>query len=850
MHDGSLRALEFDRIVEAVRSLALTPLGAAALGDLRPLADARAVRAALSATTEGVRFLETHELPLRGPADLEDALGALAIEGRLLDARQLRGLAAFLASVDAAREAVRQAGPEAFPALRTIVEGCRPFEREVADIHATVDEQGEVVDRASPELRAIRDRLRKQRQRLRNTLASFLRGRETAKYLQEQVVTERDGRFVLLVRSEHRGSIPGIVHGTSGSGASLFLEPLSTVEINNDIVALEQDEANEVRRILLALANALRKRGLDLRRTVVAATELDAVQARARFSALVDGVEPALAPDSRIELPAARHPLLIPAVRARSGDEPDPGAEPRAAGPVPVDIEIRPPTGALVVTGPNTGGKTVALKTTGLLVLMAQAGLHVPAAGGARVAVFRSVFADIGDEQSIANSLSTFSGHIAHIVEMEEHLVLPALVLLDEVGAGTDPTEGGALGAAVVERFRSRGALVAATTHDDLLKSYAATTEGVTCAGFGFDPETYAPTYRLAYGAPGRSLAFEIAGRLGLPEAVIADARGRRSAREAQLAEHLARTERTLRELEAGRAQVEAERKRIAAEEEQLAAARREVEERRAEAREQLERGVAAEIKAARREVDTIVEGLRARAADLARQAGSRAPGRPRLSTGDTGGLRRAARDALATVAERRGREPDAGSGSPDAPPAPAAARAAAPAPTVAPPAAPALGSRVAVASVGMEGLVVKVQGRRAEVDVRGKRLRVGLADLRVVDQRPAPAKGGVTVDVHRADDPPAELNVIGCRVDEALSRVDKYLDQAILGEQRQVRVIHGHGTGQLRRAIAGLLDGHPMVSGFDAAPPEHGGGGVTVVDLRDADDEGGPPSRQGRQDR
>ena len=836
MHDGSLRALEFDRIVEAVRSLALTPLGAAALSDLGPQTDARAVRTALSATTEGVEFLESHDLPLQGPEDLEESLGALAIEGRLLEPRQLRGLGTFLASIDGVRAAVRQVDANSFPGLRVLVEGCRSFEREVADIQSTIDEQGEVVDRASPELRAIRDRLRKQRQRLRNTLASFLRGRDTARYLQEQVVTERDGRFVLLVRSEHRGSIPGIVHGSSGSGASLLLEPLSTVEINNDIVALEQDEANEIRRILLALADGLRKRGLDLRRTVSAATELDVIQARARFSRLVDGVEPALAPDSRIELPAARHPLLIPAVRARTGNGSDtaPG-ESEAAGPVPVDIEIAPPTGALVVTGPNTGGKTVALKTTGLLILMAQAGLHVPAARSARVGVFQSVFADIGDDQSIANSLSTFSGHIAHIVEMEERLALPALVLLDEVGAGTDPTEGGALGAAIIERLRSRGALVAATTHDDLLKSYASTTDGVTCAGFGFDPETYAPTYRLAYGVPGRSLAFEIASRLGLPAAVIEDARGRRSAREAQLAEHLARTEKTLQELESARSEVAAERKRLTAEDSRLAAARREVEERQAELGEQLKRGVTAEIKAARREVDTIVAGLRARAADLARQSGRRSPGRPRLSTGDTGGLKRDATDALAAVADRRGRGTPARAGVPDVEPSPA--------PPPAPAAPPGVGNRVAVESLGMEGQVVAIHGRKAEVEVRGKRLRVGFADVRVIADPPAASGGGITVDVQRADDPPAELNVIGCRVDEALSRVDKYLDQAIVSEQRQVRVIHGHGTGQLRKAIAGLLDGHPMVSAFAAAVPERGGGGVTVIEIKDADEGGDSPA-------
>ena len=347
---------------------------------------------------------------------------------------------------------------------------------------------------------------------------------------------------------------------------------------------------------------------------------------------------------------------------------------------------------------------------------------------------------------------------------------------------------------------------------------------------------------------PGRSLAFEIASRLGLPAAVIEDARGRRSAREAQLAEHLARTEKTLRELEAARAEAAAERARLTAEDSRLAAARREVEERRAELRERLRRGVSAEIEAARREVDTIVAGLRARAADLARKGGRRAAGRPRLSTGDTGGLKRDATEALAAVADRRGRGLAAGAGAPapEAPagpgprpgpgPGPRPGPGSGPGPDPAPPAPPGVGNRVAVESLGMEGQVVAVHGRKAEVEVRGKRLRLGFADVRVIADAPAAGGGGVTVDVQRADDPAAELNVIGCRVDEALSRVDKYLDQAIVSEQRQVRLIHGHGTGQLRKAIAGLLHGHPLVANFAAAAPEHGGGGVTVVDLKDAD--------------
>jgi len=272
---------------------------------------------------------------------------------------------------------------------------------------------------------------------------------------------------VLVVKAEHRTAIPGIIHGSSGSGASLYLEPLSTVEINNDVVALEQQEREEIHRILRALTDGFRQRPAELRQALDAATELDIIQAKASFSHLISGVAPTLSSDGRLELRAARHPLLIPAVVARLEDE---DRDKPAREPVPVDVLVIPPTTVLLITGPNTGGKTVALKTAGLSALMAQAGLFV-AAADARLPVFRSIFADIGDEQSIAASLSTFSWHITNIAGMDRSLSLPALVLLDEVGAGTDPTEGGALGVAIVDHFRARGAMVMATTHHGLLKA-------------------------------------------------------------------------------------------------------------------------------------------------------------------------------------------------------------------------------------------------------------------------------------------------------------------------------------------------------------------------------------------
>src|SRR5882672_2661057 len=530
MQPSARRALEFDRIVEAVTDFALTPMGADRLSRLAPSTDPQQVAQWQAATTETVRFVTAHGLfPLRASSELPQILTALGVEGRALESLRLLALATFLDSIDESRAGIRRASGS-FPLLDAATGGAASFKGESAQVRDKIDPSGDVVDHASPELRLIRDRLRKQRSRLRSTLESYLRGKDTAKYLQDQVVTERNGRYVLLVKAEHRSAIPGIVHGTSTSGASLFLEPLSTVEINNDIVALQEQESEEVRRILLALTDAFRIRADDMQRTIEAATELDVLQARARFSESIDGIEPVLSTDGAFELQAARHPLVKSAV--------------------PVTIKVIPPATVLLITGPNTGGKTVALKTAGLFAMMAQSGLRIPAADGSRVPVFRTLFADIGDEQSIEASLSTFSAHITNIASMDRALATPALVLLDEVGSGTDPIEGGALGVAIVDHFRQRGATVIATSHYDALKTYASTTAGVASAAFGFDPETFAPTYQLIYGSPGRSLALEIAARLGMPPDVIAAARANLSAREAQLAEHLAKIDHDMRALE------------------------------------------------------------------------------------------------------------------------------------------------------------------------------------------------------------------------------------------------------------------------------------------------------------
>ena len=843
MNPGTLRALEFDRIVSVVAGLAVTPTGHERLLELHPMTDPGRVAAAQRATSEGVRVLaDLPGLPLRAPSDLAGTLEALAVEFRALEPLRLLGLADYLESVDATRSTIRRL-PGPFPILTALVDTLASFKGEIADVRRKIEPGGEVADHASPALAGIRERLRRQRARLRTTLDGLIRGRDTAKYLQEQVVTDRNGRYVLMVRAEHRSAIPGLVHGASSSGATLFLEPLATVEINNDVVALQEEEAEEVRRILLALTDAFRNRPSDLRRTLDGATELDVIQARARFSNQVDGVEPITSTDGTLELRNARHPLLL--LRASegritnsvmgsgvlSGGQPastdsriGEGASSGDARPlatVPVDILLVPPARILVIAGPNTGGKTVALKTAGLLTAMAQAGLHIPADPGSQAPVFQSLFADIGDEQSISASLSTFSAHITNVVSMDRNLALPALILLDEVGAGTDPVEGGALGTAIIDHFRARGAHLVATTHYDSLKSYASTTAGVIGAAFGFNPETFAPTYRLIYGSPGRSLAIEIAARLGLPSTVIAAARENLGDRQQQLADHLARVDRELHLLEHERRQMTTDRAGLAESERKLRAREEAVREREALARRRLEAKLDDHVRTARREIDAVVEGLKVRAAELkqARRTGT-------MTTGDAGHVRLEARAAIERIAGslRTTTEREAsGSGLADTPAAQEE-----PAGEVAP------GVRVVVGALGLEGTVIEIGSRHAEIDVRGKRLRAALSDLRAIGGAGSPSQVKVTVDLQPRSSSLSELNVVGCTVDEALTRAEKFLDDSTVTDQRTLRIIHGHGTGQLRRAFAQFLKEHPLVAKFEAAPMDQGGGGVTIVELKD----------------
>ena len=814
MDPKSLHLLELPKVLARLETYAAFSASKELARALAPSADVELARRALSGTSEARRVLELRpDISVGGAHDVR-AVSGRAARGAVLEPSELLDLKSTLISARNLSRLFEKLAPSS-PVLAGIASGLDVPPGLIEAISRVIDEHGEVLDSASERLSEIRHSLRGAQDRLRTKLDRLVHDPKTGPMLQEPIVTQRDGRYVIPLRAEFKGRLKAVVHDQSASGATLFVEPLAVVDLNNQVRELELAERDEIRRILADLSTEVGAGAEAIRRTVEALAEFDLALAKARYAEELRAEEPELLgiapvpgrphPGTTLRLRQARHPLLDP------------------QGAVPIDLVLDPETFALVLTGPNTGGKTVALKTAGLLAAMAQAGLHIPVETGSHLPVFQSIFADIGDEQSIAASLSTFSAHVAHIVAMDRTLMLPALVLLDEVGAGTDPVEGGALGIAVIDHFRSRGAHLIATTHYESLKSYASTTDGVIGAAFGFHPETFAPTYRLNYGSPGRSLAIEIAARLGLPPPVIAAARAHLTEPEKQLAEHLARVDEDLRRLEEERRAVARERAQLTASEKELRAREASVEAREDKVRRRLDAKLDDQLRDARRQIDAVIDELKARAADMSGRAAVRlrAPGTLRaagLSTGEVGAARSEARAALEAIADR---VTTGEAGVPDD------ARVGDEAPAV-------TGSRVIIGSLGLEGTVIDVHGTQAEVDVRGKRLRAALRDLRPIAAPPATSAVKVRVDLQPREGLLSELNVIGATVDEAVTRLEKFLDQSVVADIHELRIIHGHGTGQLRRGIATFLADHPLVERFETAPEKQGGGGATMVFLKD----------------
>jgi DNA mismatch repair protein MutS2 len=794
----ALEALEFP----AVQTLWKQFLGSPAARQRMALVLSREVepvREGLAETAEARTALcRAGVQPYGDLPDLHDALTLARIEGAHIEPTDLLAIARFLETSDAIAISLRSV-PNV-PRLARWASAIASADELARAIRRAVLPGGGLADAASPGLREIRRSLASKRLALEGVMGSFLQDQDSERVLQDKLITTRNERYVLLVKTHQRGQLPGIVHGSSGSGASVFIEPLAAVDLNNEIVSLTSAEQTEIARILQELTQSVRERADDLDQTSKALLALDAAQARARLAEAMDATCPEIIENrdgGALDLREARHPLLIPALASRLGL---PGL---GRNPIPVSIQVGGAETALVISGPNTGGKTVALKTVGLLAAMTQAGLHVPVAPGSRLPVFRRVFADIGDEQSVAENLSTFSGHIAAVVGMAKSIETPTLVLLDEPGMGTDPMEGGALAAAIIDDFRRRGALVLATTHHGEVKDYAEGTTGVATASFAYDAETYAPTYRLERGVPGRSLALEIAERLGLGPELLADARSRREAGRA-------RVEDLLERLERDRQALAAEQTRLREEHDRMQEARA----AQSEAARDAARGRQQQAQTFARQLESLAE----RAAQDTREAVSAAVRRVEQTRGTpASAARRARSQALGEICQAHDRAVDIPElRQPIRSPEPVSA-----------------GDTVRVPHLRLTGQVLGAMGGRVEVAVRGKRLWVSPEEVeRVVGTTAAPGPG-TSFSSGAEREAPGEINVIGLTVDEALPQVDKLLDAAVLADRPSVRVIHGHGRGRLRQAVGGLLREHPLVATFRSADSRDGGTGVTVVELK-----------------
>ncbi len=780
MDARSIALLEFPQVRERLAAAtSFSPSRRIAEG-LEPSSDPVVVGRGLDETDQARALLsERSGVGVGSAHDIGPAIDRAARGGRL-DPTQFLELADTL---DAASRLQTSLTDDRRPLLHDLARELHPLPAVRSTLARSFDPVGEILDTASPRLGGLRAAVRVAYDRLRRRLDSLV-GSELGGALQDPIITLRNGRYVVPVKAEARARVKGIVHDASGSGQTLFIEPLVAVELGNAWREAKVAEQEEIERILDELSALVAANAGPLGATLHALARFDFWAAKAQLAAELDGIRAETTDRSEIVLLGARHPGLTGRI-------------------VPIDVRMGDGYTALVVTGPNTGGKTVTLRTIGLLALMHQAGLHIPADTGSRLPVLRDVFADIGDEQSIAQSLSTFSGHLRSITRIVEAAGPGTLVLLDELGAGTDPTEGSALAQALLDHFIRTGALVAATTHYAELKAYAHTTPGARNASVEFDLDTLSPTYRLTIGLPGGSQAFAIAERLGLDGAIVADARSRLSENERAFEETLARIRAT-----EGETSEALDRARAA--ELRAAEALREAAEERRRAREERDELV----RSARNEAERLVADLRDDVKETRRTLERETITAPSLDA------------AVARAEDQLGRLPE-GTAEPVAPqPPPHEWR---------------LGERARSRTGGWEGRIAALErgGERATLEAGGMRVTVDVSDLEVAAQAPSRRGSGsdwdsgtVSLGVDRARSVASSLDLRGARVEEALEALDRYLDDASLAGLDKVLIIHGMGTGALRDAVRAEAGSHPLVKGVRAGERGEGGDGASIITL------------------
>ncbi|MBI4496096.1 MAG: Smr/MutS family protein [Deltaproteobacteria bacterium] len=739
MEERALRILEFLSFLDLLKDQASSAVGRALCLSLRPAAQRAEVEERLKDSAEALCWLkEEGEISLSGLQEVRPFLSRARAEGACLSPEELLSIRETLGAARTVKTVLQAAGPR-FPRLGRRGEELGEFSRLLGLLHSALDPRGEILDTASPELARLRREIVSTRGRIRRLLEGLWEEEKLEKVFQERIITLRNERYVVPLKAEFKQSLPGIIHDQSHSKATFFIEPLATVEENNELNLLLKDEKEEERRVLLSLTKEVRERTEEIARGVEILAHLDLIFAQARYGKSAGGTIPLLNEQGLIDLFQARHPLLEPQM-------------------VPIDLHLEPGRSTLILTGANAGGKTVALKTLGLLTVMAQSGIPLPAKEGSRIAVFREIFADIGDEQSLPEHLSTFSAWVLTLRRILEEAGPDSLVLLDEAGGGTDPGEGAALTMALLDTLRPRGTKTVVTTHLNLLKAYGAAHPDVVNVSVEFDAQSFRPTYRLIYGRPGESYALPMAEKGGLPRELIERAReylgeGDRHVasllqslelRQRELEARLEESERALREAEAARAEAQTLLQKIREEEEEVRArARREARDL---------------VRQAREELRLLINEFKARGRTDLHRLGQRIREEEKRLAPEEGEPPRTSRRELESFRE--------------------------------------LGQALGLKARGKEG---RPAGTRVQYEV------------------PSPSR---------------QVKVIGLRVDEALPLVERAIDEAFLGGLREVEVIHGAGTGRLRRAIRQLLEDHPLVQGFHSGEPGRGGDVLTVVEI------------------
>ena len=791
MNKKGLKVLEYNKIIELLSSQAGSEMAKEKLKTLTPSDNAAEIREYLAETTEAVSVIvRKGSLPVGQIYDIENAMH-LARKGGSLTMRQLLQV---LYNLKVASNVVTFLKSD-LPPLRVIngmAEVIVTFPRLAERIDRCILSEDEMADSASPELRTIRRDIVRQNDAIKNRLNNILNSGTSRTYLQDAIVTMRDGRYVVPVKAENRAKVPGIVHDQSGSGATLFIEPQVIVELNNKLRELELAEKAEIDRILAELSSNVAEHFHDIMNNQKLLIDLDVIFAKGKLSCMMQAEEPTIDEDGYLELRSARHPLIDP------------------KKVVPINVSIGREYDTLVITGPNTGGKTVTLKTIGLLAMMCQSGLHIPAAGTSRMPVYRDIFADIGDEQSIEQSLSTFSSHMRNTVELVEKAELGTLVLLDELGAGTDPTEGAALAIAILERLASQGAQTVATTHYNELKKYAISTPGVENASMEFNVETLSPTYRLSIGVPGKSNAFEISKKLGLPEEIIDRANQLLEKGDIEFEDVLSAIEADKKRAEDERDEAMALAASMRKQQEELQQREKLLEKREREALQKAKEEARAIIKEAKDTASEVQKELRelSKVQSLGERNKRLEQGRRRLKETENkyqDGIIREVNENPVSIDDVQA------------------------------------GDKVRLLTLDQTGEVLTLPDEKGDLMVKVgiMKINVNISDLVLINEKKSgksKKSGSRYGNLYRAKAMAVStsVNVVGKNLEDAAMEVEKYLDDAYMAGLKEVTVIHGRGQGILKEGLRQLFKRNKLVASFRKGSYNEGGEGVTIVKLKE----------------